>query len=97
MKISSRPASTNAVSSSPLLDLTLEELEYIGALLYITRLGKGTYANAAYTLLTRLEDALGEDFSQVAAGKVDAYFSVLEADGCSIEIQHPASNICIEV
>ena len=96
MKLQSRPEEEPAGTGPYALRMEYEELQYIGALLYITRLGQGPYKDAAFKLLSTLEEALGDEFIEEAAEQVDLSISVVDDDD-AIKEQHHCSCICIEV
>jgi hypothetical protein len=96
MKISSRPENEGMGSGPYSLNLTYEELEYIAALLYVTRLGTEVYKTAAFNLLNAIEDGCGPDFVETAAGSVCAAVSILDDDG-EVTQEIDSDHFCIEV
>ncbi len=79
--ISSRPGeeSTGLAIDS----LSIAELELIGAYLWCTRLGKGIspYRDAAYTLMNKINDLMGDDFLEHAAINVDMVVDIIDSNG----------------
>jgi len=96
MKLSSRPDAMVVGSGPYTMKFELQDLELIGALLFITRLGNGTYKMAAYNMINSIESLLGEDFLEEASANVTPVFSVVDDRGDIIE-QHSHDDICIEV
>lgn len=95
-KIISRPDDQPAGEGAFTIRMDIEELQYIGALLYNTRLGDSVYKEAAYKLVNTLDELFGEDFIQDASNAVDMSITVEDDRGNVID-QHHNSNICIEV
>lgn len=79
------------------LELKLHELQYISALLYVTRLGYSKYQTAAYDLMGTIDDIIQDDeFSKISSNLVDFKVSIVDDNDKIIEIHHN-SKICIEV
>jgi len=98
MKIVSRPEETVIGNGQFTIKLDLEEIQLMCAYLYITRLGDGTYKQAAYKLMTSLEDTFGSDFFEEACELVDMQISrVDDDDGDTILEQFDNSSIVLEV
>lgn len=101
MKIKSRNTDIPAVSSGGAgkytLNTTFEELQYIAALLYVTRLGGGTYKGAAFDLINTIEGLFDEDFLEQAATDVNFYVSIVGDDGITIMESYPYTEVCLEV
>jgi hypothetical protein len=96
MRIQSRPEEAPYGAGAYTLSMDREELEYIASMLYVTRLGKGTYKAAAFKLLQTMEEIFDDDFPEEAAKNVDLMVSVVTADDTITE-QHHHSTICLEV
>ena len=97
-KIVSRPAEGTSIGSGAYtLKVDMEELQLIGALVSITRLGHGSpYRDAAFKLMTSLEDEFGVDFTEDSSDAVD--LSVSHVDDCdTILEQFHHSEIVLEV
>ena len=97
MKICSRPQEDTLGEGQFTLKVDMAELELIGALVYVTRLGRGApYKEAAYKLMTALEDEFGVDFTEDAANSVNLHVS--KVDDCDTVIeQFHHSEIVLEV
>lgn len=95
-KLVSRPEDQIAGSGPYLMRMTYEELQFIAAMLYVTRVGHGIYQDAVFKLLNTVEEMTDEDFVEESSTDVCASFSVLDHRGDIIE-QHSFDNICIEV
>lgn len=63
--------------------ITEEELELISAFLWITRLGKGVsvHRDAAFSLMTKIEELKGDKFMEHAALDVDMKVDVIDSNG----------------
>jgi hypothetical protein len=96
MKIISRPDDQPAGEGAFTLKMDFEELQYIGAMLYNTRLGSSVYKEAAFKLVTTLDELFGDDFIQDASEAVDMNISIEDDRGNAIAL-HNNSNFCIEV
>lgn len=96
MKIISRPDDQPAGEGAFTLKMDFEELQYIGAMLYNTRLGSSVYKEAAFKLVTTLDELFGDDFIQDASEAVDMNISIEDDRGNTIAL-HNNSNFCIEV
>jgi len=96
MKIISRPDDTPVGEGPYTIKMTAEELQFIGALTYNTRLGDGIYQEAAFKLTNTLEELFGEDFIQDASECVDFSMTIEDNRGNVLE-QHHHSTITIEV
>jgi len=79
--ISSRPDSE--ASGVELNSLSIAELQLIGAYIWVTRLGKGIspYRDAAYTLMTKINNLMGDDFLEHASIDVDMVVHVIDSNG----------------
>jgi hypothetical protein len=79
--ISSRPGS-EAVDLE-LNSLSIAELQLIGAYLWVTRLGRGVtpYRDAAFTLMTKINNLMGDDFLEHAAIDVDMVVDIIDSNG----------------
>ena len=95
-KIISRPDDQPAGEGAFTIRMDIEELQYIGAMLYNTRLGDSVYKEAAFKLVNTLDDLFGEDFIQDASTEVNMHVSIEDDRGNVIDVKHN-SNICIEV
>lgn len=97
MKIISRPDDMPAGEGPFLLKMTAEELQYIGSMLWNTRLGDDSiYKEAAFKLTNTMEELFGEDFLQDASDVVDMSISVVDDQNNVIAIHHNSA-LCIEV
>lgn len=96
MKIVSRPEDMVVGEGAYTMKLEFEELQFIGALLYMTRLGDTVYKEAAFNILNNIEELFDEDFIDEAAADVSLAISVLDGGGDIIE-QHPYDRVVIEV
>ena len=82
MHISSRPDTEDITVEA----FDLEELQVIAAFMHITRLGKGsTYKQAAFRILSKICDHLGDDFSQEAHEAVALEVRILDTKGSFVE------------
>lgn len=77
--ISSRPDDSGLEINT----LTFDELELISAFLYCTRLGSGVspYRDAAYSLMEKIVDMLGDQFMADASSNVDMVFDIIDTNG----------------
>lgn len=97
MKICSRPDETVAGSGPYTLRMDFNELQLIGALMYVTRLGSGSeYREAAHKIINTIEDMFGGDFLDDASSDVNMCVSLVDDDDDTIE-QYHNSIIVIEV
>lgn len=97
MKIISRPDDMPVGTGQFTVKMDYEELQYIGALVYNTRLGSGDpYKEAAFKLNNMLEELFGEDFISEAAACVDFSITIEDDRGNMVE-QHGRDSVCIEV
>jgi len=96
MKIISRPEDMPVGQGDFLVKMTLEQLQYIGAMLYNTRLGDGTYKDAAFELVGVMDDLFGDSFIQEASEAVDFSITIEDNRGNPVAEYHN-SDICIEV
>lgn len=91
MKIQSRKQEAGGTGAFN-IHLDYEELEYIAALLYNTRLGTDSvYKQAAFKLMNTI------DFIAEAAERVDMSVSIVGADGTTPIATYSNSSICLEV
>jgi len=102
MKIQSRPDEDSDTviigTGGSQLNLTDEQLELIAALVSSCRLGKGTYANAAFEIITQIEDVYGSDFLGDAYDTVDPHVTVEDDRGMIVFKSTPGDHyITIEV
>jgi hypothetical protein len=97
MRISSRPGGAPVGTGTYRVNVGIEELRLIGALMYITRLGGGTYKEAAFRLLGTIEEFFGEDFVEQASTAVGLRVSVLAADGVTVKHVLHGGDVCLEV
>lgn len=84
MKIRSRPSEddvTTLGSGKHALMLTDEQLELVTALMCTCRLGKRTYANAAYEIIEMIEQQHGSDWMYGVTDKVDPHVTVEDSAG----------------
>lgn len=95
-KIISRPNETAVGEGDYLLRMSYEQLQYIGALVYNTRLGDGKYKEAAYEIVTSLEQLFDDDFIQDASADVNMRITIEDNYGNPVA-EHHNDNICIEV
>ena len=96
MKIISRPEDMPVGQGEYLVRMDLAQLQFIGAMVYNTRLGPGTYKEAAYELVTVMDELFGDDFIQDAANTVNMSITVEDNRG-NVIAEHSHDNICIEV
>lgn len=96
MKITSRPEDMVSGEGPYVIRMTYEQLQYIGALLMITRLGDGLYKEAAFDLMNTIEEIFDDDFLQIASDNVDLSITIEDDKGNACEAYH-SSVICIEV
>ncbi|WP_407305332.1 hypothetical protein [Acinetobacter sp.] len=96
MILSSRPDELVVGSGPYTMKFKIEELELIGALLYVTRLGNGMYQDAAFNLIAAIESLMGGDFLEESSNAVSPIFSILD-DQCDIIEQYSSESITIEV
>jgi hypothetical protein len=77
---SSRP---DEVSGLTLASLGTAELELISSFLWSTRLGNGVspHRDAAYSLMCKIEELMGEDFIEFAASSVCLEIDVMDHSG----------------
>lgn len=63
--------------------LTDHELELIAAILWVTRLGKGVspHRDAAFSLMTKIEELKGDKFCEDAAIDVDMKIDIIDSNG----------------
>lgn len=95
-KIISRPDDQPAGEGEYLVRMDFEQLQYIGALVYNTRLGTDPYKEAAFRLVGVMDELFGNDFLEDASRAVNMAVSIEDHRGNVIE-QHGHDNICIEV
>lgn len=78
--MSSRPAAEEGLAVD---GLSIHELELIAAFLWITRLGSGisVHRDAAFSLMTKIEQLMGLNFMQDAAIDVDMKINILDLNG----------------
>lgn len=95
-KIISRPDDQPAGEGEYLVRMDFEQLQYIGALVYNTRLGTDLYKEAAFRLVGVMDELFGDDFLEDASQAVNLTISIEDNRGNVIE-QHGHDNICIEV
>ena len=97
MKILSRPKEDELGTGAFTLKVDMEELQLIGALVYITRLGVGSpYRKAAYNLMSALEDQFGDDFTEESSDVVDLSVSQVD-DSDTVLQQFHHTEIVLEV
>ena len=96
--LSSRPWLADQDSGFKIEELDVSELKLISAFLWCTRLGQGIspYRDAAFTLMTKIEEVLGDDFIENAAIDVDLQVCVMDYQGNQID-RHSNANIEFEV
>jgi hypothetical protein len=77
--MSSRPEDVGL----PLDGLTIPELQLITAFLYVTRFKSGVslHQDAAFSLLTKIEELMGDKFVADAAVDVDMKVDILDPHG----------------
>ena len=94
--MSSRPDDDDA--SFSLEELNHDELCLISAFLYQTKLGSGisSYRDAAFSLLDKISDIMGDDFVADAADDVDMQIVIQDSAGNMID-RVAASNVEFEV
>jgi hypothetical protein len=98
MKIQSRPEEAVAGSGEFTLRMSFEELQLIGTLMYITRLGVGSvYKQAAAKLLDTITEIFDDDFFDESAMDVDLHISITSDEDDDIIGQYPCANVIIEV
>lgn len=68
-------------SGSIRLNVTEEQLELIAAYLAFTRLGNGTYKQAAYQLISAISNEYGEIFFDECMNNVDMYATIEDSAG----------------
>lgn len=76
--LSSRPWQLSDSTGVPITKFDTAELELIGAFLWCTRLGKGIspHRDAAFTLMSKIEEEMGANFLSDAAADVDLHVTV---------------------
>lgn len=96
--ISSRPWLAEQNSGFKIEELDVDELKLISSFLWCCRLGHGIspYRDAAFTLMTKIEEVLGDDFIEEAAADVDLQVCVMDYQGNQID-RHSSANIEFEV
>jgi hypothetical protein len=79
--LSSRP--DEGSDELALVTLSFEELQLVGAFLWVTRLGKSVspYSDAAFTLMDKIEELMGNDFLEHAGIDVDMKVDILDQQG----------------
>lgn len=76
--LSSRPEEEELTIES----LSIEEAQLIAAFLWSTRLGAGTpYRDAAFSLMTKIEEQYGDQFTEHAAIDVDLVVDIIDSNG----------------
>lgn len=97
MKIQSRPSTEPAGSGEYLIRATYEQLQLIGALVYIVRLGQGSaYRQAAFDLMTTLEnDLFDEEFTSISSDDVNLAVTIEDDIGALMTVHN--SQVIIEV
>jgi len=98
MILSSRPEETeDTVGSGPyLMRMEIEELQLLATFLWVTRLGKGPYKEAAFNLMNNIDALMGDDFMQEASEDVNMSISIVD-DMDQVQSSHSYHEICIEV
>lgn len=76
-KIVTRPQPTSGTGPYT-VNMTFEEVQLIGALMYVTRLGFGLYAEAAARLLNSLDNMFDQDFAAESAQDVQMTVSIVD-------------------
>jgi hypothetical protein len=78
--LSSRPDPEEGLSVQ---GLSIEEIQLIGAFLWATRLGSGVspYRDAAFSLMTKIEEQYGDPFMEHAAIDVDLVVHIIDQNG----------------
>lgn len=96
--LSSRPDDGEDDDKIVLDDLDFEELQLISAFLWSTKLGRGVspYRDAAFTLMTKIEDMMGQDFIQESSEDVDLQIAIVDSAGNQID-RVSATNVEFEV
>ena len=97
MKIVSRPDEQTFGAGAFAMRMSFEELEFIAGILHVTRLGTAQYQNAAYTLMTTIEDLFGSDFTTDSAAKINLHVSHVGDDGFTILNQFSGADVILEV
>lgn len=94
MIISSRPEEIDTALS--LEKLTEDEIKLISALLYTVRLGHNIspFRDAAFTLITKIDDIYGSDFMEQASEDVDFKICVMDGSG---NIEQTVSHTFVEI
>lgn len=95
-KIISRPEDQPAGEGAFTVRMDFEELQYIAALLWNTRLGDGVYQEAAYKLTETMEELFGDTFTEESSDAVNMSITVEDNRGNAID-QYHNTNIVIEV
>jgi hypothetical protein len=78
MNICSREYDEPAGEGEFTLRMTVEELQVISAMLYVTRLGPGTYQRASMKLMGTIEQITDKDFQARAADDVDLHVTQVD-------------------
>lgn len=78
--LKSRPDPEHSLS---LQGMTDEELELISAFLWVTRLGRhvSPHRDAAFSLMTKIEELKGDKFMEHAALDVDMKVDIIDSNG----------------
>lgn len=78
--LSSRPDPEEDLS---LNKLTVEEVQLISAFLWTTRLGSGVspHRDAAFSLMTKIEERYGDQFTEHSAIDVDLVVHIMDQNG----------------
>ena len=78
--LSSRPGEEEELNIE---SFSLHELELIAALLWPCRLGQNVspYRDAAFTLMTKIEDYMGDKFMEDSAIDVDMKIDIMDPNG----------------
>ncbi len=98
MKITSRTTDSDAVAGEGefTIRMTFEQLQFVAAMAYNTRLGSEPYKEAAYQLINTTEELFGDGFAEDAYFAVDMHISI-EDDSGTIIARFQAEDITIEV
>lgn len=93
-----RKISSRIEEIAPFKDLTDNELKLITSMLYVVQLGDNgsVYRHAAFSLITKIEDARGSLFMSEAFNDVNFDIRVLDDAGCTVLLA-PAGSTQIEV
>lgn len=100
MTIHTRPSTagaSNVQGTGPItIRVTATQLELMASLLFITKLGVRPYEQAAFELLTTIEEVLGQDIAADSFMVVAPEFDVID-DNCNVVATYEAENITIRV